>query len=794
MEVNLYAEQIHEKYPDFTIALGNEIYLTDTRDKGQSYYHFILIAKDEIGYTALRKLSSMAWYNSYYDRGMERVPTLKSELSAVMREYKGHVIASTACFQKGTKVKTKNGDKNIEDITDADFVLNQNGVWEKVNFPTSRDYIGEGREITFFENGNNNIRCTDNHQFLVSSKNWSKTSTPLRWVEAKNLCLTKGGQKNYCLFPINANYTGKNIIYRQEWEKTLRQIDYSPKYSLPDAIEITPELMRLFGLWLGDGYISITKRVKKVGITFSDEEFEYYWNDFVQKASETLRVKWSIVSTPSQHKVDIISASVELVELFYYLFGLSHAKDKHVPTRLKNISEELDWNLFFGYALADGYFRTQKKDGYSYGEFAGASISKQLILDIKEILQSLGIRSSLVTKKENIDKNGVHHNESYYLTSSNSAWMKVNKKNHNTDILNILKCAQKHDEKKHFYYKGIKYKKVYIKSIQKIKLNEKVYCLNDNSHSFCCEGVIVHNCIAGQASKLLLTKAQLEKSGLDYENIENQLEAFIDYCIETFGKDNFFIECAPSTTNDQIQANRLLYRLAQEHDLRLITATDTHYLSLETRFAHKAYLNSKDGEREVDSFYEFARLMSEDEARSYLRASFSDDVIDNIFENTEYERKQITNYSLKKNQRIPTIDLPEYPIQENILDKEKYPVLANLFRSSENQERCWINECWKALNEKHLQNNKEYIERLETEADVIDFIGKKLGTCLFAYFNTFKHYIDLFWECGSIVGPGRGSATGFLSNYLLGITQLDPIRWRLPWFRFLNKERAELPD
>ena len=73
-------------------------------------------------------------------------------------------------------------------------------------------------------------------------------------------------------------------------------------------------------------------------------------------------------------------------------------------------------------------------------------------------------------------------------------------------------------------------------------------------------------------------------------------------------------------------------------------------------------------------------------------------------------------------------------------------------------------------------------------------IGNKLDDCLFAYFNTFKHYIDLFWECGSIVGPGRGSATGFLSNYLLGITQLDPIRWDIKYWRFLNKERAELPD
>ena len=44
------------------------------------------------------------------------------------------------------------------------------------------------------------------------------------------------------------------------------------------------------------------------------------------------------------------------------------------------------------------------------------------------------------------------------------------------------------------------------------------------------------------------------------------------------------------------------------------------------------------------------------------------------------------------------------------------------------------------------------------------------------------------------MGPGRGSATGFLSDYLLGITQLDPIAWELKWWRFLNEERAELPS
>jgi DNA polymerase-3 subunit alpha len=84
MEVNQYARQIKETHPDFKIALGNEVYLVDERESGIKYYHFIFIAKDEIGHKGLRELSSIAWYNSYVDRGMERVPITKKELSEVM--------------------------------------------------------------------------------------------------------------------------------------------------------------------------------------------------------------------------------------------------------------------------------------------------------------------------------------------------------------------------------------------------------------------------------------------------------------------------------------------------------------------------------------------------------------------------------------------------------------------------------------------------------------------------------------------------------------------------------------
>ncbi|MDY0199091.1 MAG: PHP domain-containing protein, partial [Tenuifilaceae bacterium] len=68
VEANLYQKEIQENHPDFKIALGNEAYVCATRDSGQKYYHFILIAKNETGHRALRELSSRAWLNAYFDR------------------------------------------------------------------------------------------------------------------------------------------------------------------------------------------------------------------------------------------------------------------------------------------------------------------------------------------------------------------------------------------------------------------------------------------------------------------------------------------------------------------------------------------------------------------------------------------------------------------------------------------------------------------------------------------------------------------------------------------------------
>jgi DNA polymerase-3 subunit alpha len=92
---------------DFKIGLGNEIYLVDDiADVTTNYqpgvtkfWHFILIAKDAIGYQQLRRISSESAWKHWFKHGrMERVPTIKRELEEIIGNDKGHLIAQTACL------------------------------------------------------------------------------------------------------------------------------------------------------------------------------------------------------------------------------------------------------------------------------------------------------------------------------------------------------------------------------------------------------------------------------------------------------------------------------------------------------------------------------------------------------------------------------------------------------------------------------------------------------------------------------------------------------------------------
>lgn len=305
-------------------------------------------------------------------------------------------------------------------------------------------------------------------------------------------------------------------------------------------------------------------------------------------------------------------------------------------------------------------------------------------------------------------------------------------------------------------------------------------------------------CLGGELPHLVAKLVDAEKKNLSEEeilSIKMEIVAFLRYCVELFG-DDFYIEIAAADSKDQKVFNQRIKSIAASQGIKIVIGSDAHYLTANERELHKAYLNSKEGEREVDNFYYFAHMMDNEEAFGYISDIYSEEEFIGFCDNSMEIYDKIEGYDIFRNPIIPEVQVKNYPKMNNTLWNYELwgsnPTLIDLFNSDEIQERYWVNECVNALQNKNLYT-PEYLERLEIEARVIKTIGEKLGDCLFKYFNTFQHFIDLFWECGSLVGPGRGSAVCFLSNYLLGITQLDPVVWNLPYWRFLNEERVELP-
>lgn len=102
-------------------------------------------------------------------------------------------------------------------------------------------------------------------------------------------------------------------------------------------------------------------------------------------------------------------------------------------------------------------------------------------------------------------------------------------------------------------------------------------------------------------------------------------------------------------------------------------------------------------------------------------------------------------------------------------------------------EQALVNYSLEGLRNLGFHDNKEYTDRLQTELDVIEDRGFS------KYFLTMKAISDKANEV-QLTGPGRGSAAGSLVAYVLGITQIDPIKYGLLFERFLRKDATDYPD
>jgi DNA polymerase-3 subunit alpha len=112
-----------------------------------------------------------------------------------------------------------------------------------------------------------------------------------------------------------------------------------------------------------------------------------------------------------------------------------------------------------------------------------------------------------------------------------------------------------------------------------------------------------------------------------------------------------------------------------------------------------------------------------------------------------------------------------------------------IFKKDVNSLEYLSNLCLKGL-KKRLKNKvtKEYLDRLKYELKVINKMG------FIDYFLIVYDYVLYAKKHNILVGPGRGSAAGSLVSFVIGITDIDPIKYNLLFERFLNYERVTMPD
>lgn len=302
-------------------------------------------------------------------------------------------------------------------------------------------------------------------------------------------------------------------------------------------------------------------------------------------------------------------------------------------------------------------------------------------------------------------------------------------------------------------------------------------------------------CLGSEIDYYILQMCEAEKKNDKQARKEyyQKIVQFVQFCLDLFGED-FYLEVQPARSKDQLTVNRKMKSIADYFGIKIIVTTDAHYLKKEDAAIHEAYLNSKDGDRETKEFYAAAYLQTTEEVIENLQDTGLD--YDELERNTWEIYDKIEYYSFHRNQQVPQVEVKNYPKEkdnEHFYNVNKYPTLDSLRHSDDPQERYWINQCQEAL-DRMGKSNDTYLSRLEEEAVTKRIIGEKLETCIFSYPIFLQHYINLFWECGSTVGAGRGSACAGLNHYLLGVTQLDPVEHNLPWWRYLNQERVELPD
>lgn len=251
---------------------------------------------------------------------------------------------------------------------------------------------------------------------------------------------------------------------------------------------------------------------------------------------------------------------------------------------------------------------------------------------------------------------------------------------------------------------------------------------------------------------------------LKQENIDSAKKVINEY-IDIFGKDNFFLELQDHPgIQGQLHVNTTLIQLSKEMNVGLVVTRDVHYLNPEDTEAQdilrciaegwKVDYTNREDYRQVDR-----SLNSASDIISRFR--HVPEAIDNTLKIAERVDIKIPLNVW----HFAPIEVPEGKTHDEYLKEEAYRAVGRFYDPV----------------------TPEITARIEYELDIIKTKGYS------PYFLCVADFVNYAKKNG-IVESTRGSAAGSLVSYVLGITTVDPMRFKLPFERFLNPFRPSAPD
>jgi DNA polymerase-3 subunit alpha len=266
------------------------------------------------------------------------------------------------------------------------------------------------------------------------------------------------------------------------------------------------------------------------------------------------------------------------------------------------------------------------------------------------------------------------------------------------------------------------------------------------------EGIIASSaCLGGEIAQMIL------KNNL--EDAETALRSYLDIF-----KDNFYLELMNHGYDEQATVNRVLFEMAKKHNVKLIATNDVHFIHHDDYEAHKLLISINTGK---DSMEDALHYTGNEYLKSYeeMQTLFSENP--EVLQNTVDLANSIETIDLEKK-----AIMPNFPIPEEFESDDDY--LRHL--------------SYEGARKKYEELNDEISSRLDFELSVIKNM-KYAG-----YFLIVQDLIAIAKQKGVLVGPGRGSAAGSLIAYAIDITNVDPLKYKLLFERFLNPERVSMPD